>query len=75
MQLNPPTTTTGGRSSIVDMSSRMQSLERLDKNLGTIDPIVINSTDVVEETNDTSASRIGAKGDPGLNILYPSVHN
>jgi len=75
MQLNPPTTTFGGRSSIVDMSSRMQSLERLDKNLGTIDPIVINSTDVVEETNDTSASRIGAKGDPGLSILYPSVHN
>ena len=63
------------KTSIVDMSSRMQSLERLDKNLGTIDPIVINSVDSVEEQTDRSGSRIDAKGDAGFAILYPSVYN
>ena len=62
---------TGAKSSIVNMASQEQALNRIDSKVTMPEPIVINNNQTASASDEDPISYIGQVGDPGFSALFP----
>ena len=62
---------TGAKSSIVNMASQEQALNRIDSKVTMPEPIVINNNQTASTSDEDPISYIGQVGDPGFSALFP----
>ena len=71
MQLIGRPRSTGAKSSIVNMASQEQALNRIDSKVTMPEPIVINNNQTASTSDEDPISYIGQVGDPGFSALFP----
>ena len=71
MQLIGRPRSSGAKSSIVNMASQEQALNRIDSKVTMPEPIVINNNQTASASDEDPISYIGQVGDPGFSALFP----